>query len=107
MNSTIMTPAEFAVKTPATTTVEFVVQADADYATGKRLYWQGYSDGRCTNRDQMEGWFDACAEDDKGRDAYLKAMQLAESDGEAVNWRDVHDVLDIQYNAYGDIVRSA
>jgi len=107
MNSTIMTPAEFVVKTPATPTVEFVVQADADYATGKRLYWQGAADSRCANNDQVRGWYAACEEDDRGRAAYYRAMQLAEADGEHVNWRNVHDICDIQYNAYGDVVRSA
>jgi hypothetical protein len=75
-----MTPAEFVVKTPATPTVEFVVQADADYATGKRLYWQGAADSRCANNDQVRGWYAACEEDDRRAEYGPEAQVLAAHD---------------------------
>ena len=76
-----------------------------DYRIGQKMYWQGYSDSRCANVAQKQGWFDACAEDDRGRAAYLHAMALAERDGERVDWRDVYDIAGVTYNAYGDVVR--
>jgi len=77
-----------------------------DYEVGYKAYWLGKSDSTCGNQEQLRGWYDACSEDDRGRAAYFKAMQQAERDGERVNWRNVHDICDIQYNAYGDVVRS-
>lgn len=72
-----------------------------DFAKGQRMYWQGFSDSRCANRAQVEGWFAACEEDAAGCEAYLKAMYQASQDGEAVDWDGVSEVV---YNSYGDRV---
>jgi hypothetical protein len=73
-----------------------------DFTIGQDLYWRGCSDSRCANRTQVEGWYAACEQDDRGRTAYLTAMLEADADGEDVDWDGVAEVV---YNSYGDRVR--
>lgn len=71
----------------------------SDYEVGYKAYWLGKSDKSCGNQEQVRGWYTACSEDDRGRDAYLNAMQ-AEGN---TDWAGMDSV--ITYNAFGDIVR--
>lgn len=88
---------------PTVTTPQELKQ-DAEFALGKRMYWQGYSDGCCTTRAMTEGWYTACGEDDRGRDAYLRAMSMAADEGEPVDWDGVFEHVDIRHNSFGDRV---
>ena len=77
------------------------MQYAIDYLNGKDMYRQGKRRTQCANDAQREGWDDAYAE---GANSYLRAMMMADADGDIVHWGDVYEVAGIEFNAYGDRV---